>query len=362
MLVACLWPFDFNPSNKAHWLAKEPGVRFAGMGCVVSRETFPPLPRLSSDGSLTVEIAVRPTRLTDRYVSHILTFHPSDGPAPLVIGSWKNSALVRVGRRGGTGGRPFREVGARNAFAAGVTTVVTTVAGSKGTSLYLNGRLQRSAPNAVIERGSTGLGKLLLGISPYAGGWWRGDILGLKIYNRALSESEVLTSHEAYRKGTKLQEAVSEALIAEYGFREGLGNVAHDTTGNSPDLTIPREFRPLRRTFLSPPGVEARWSRSVVWDIALNIVGFIPYAFLAAWFLRTRAGASDRWKATAVVLSGFLLSLTVELVQGFLPTRSSSLVDLCTNTVGTAIGVVLFHALGTSSDVPYLQEGTRSSG
>lgn len=362
MLAACLWPFNFRPSNQVHWLPDGRGVRFSGLGYVVSREDYPQLAQLASDRSITVEVAVRPGRIATRHAPYILSFHPDSGPAPLVIGGWKSSAIVRVGRTGGSGTGRYREIGVRDAFVAGKVAVVTVVAGPQGTSVYLDGRLQVSAPLAAIAGETQPLGRLLLGISPTATSEWRGDILGLKIFNRALSAGEVLTSHEASQQGGKLDKAVSGALIANYAFREGSGHVVHDGRGQSPDLVIPEVFQPLRRVFLSWGGAESRWNRSAVGDVALNLLGFMPYAFLAMWFLRTPSARHDGWRATAVVLSGFLLSFVIEFIQAFLPTRSSSLVDLCANTAGTAIGVMAFFALGAALEARYSRPRPPSSG
>jgi len=42
-----------------------------------------------------------------------------------------------------------------------------------------------------------------------------------------------------------------------------------------------------------------------------------------------------------VVLAGFLISLTIEIIQVWLPTRYSSATDLFCNTAGTLFGVAL---------------------
>lgn len=348
MFAACLWPYDFAPANETRWVPGGRGIRFEGMGCIVSRQPFPSLERLSPGGSLTVEAVVRPAKLPRSGVPTILTFHRDAGPSPLMIGAWKNSLLVRLGRGGASDTRRYREIGSRDAFKPGDATVLTVAAGPAGTSLYLDGTLRQSFPDAALEGGDGGLGSLLLGISPTGSDEWKGDILGLRIYDRALTETEVRLSRETATAGVLAPRALQDAMVAAYDFDEGRGRVVRDKSGRSRDLLIPERYQPLERIILALPTDARRWRLSFVSDIVLNVLGFIPFAFLSTWALSLLTRLADGWKATGVVLAGALLSLTFELVQVLLPTRSSSLADLLTNVLGAAMGVALFHAAATS--------------
>ncbi|MEP6762836.1 MAG: VanZ family protein [Gemmatimonadaceae bacterium] len=73
-------------------------------------------------------------------------------------------------------------------------------------------------------------------------------------------------------------------------------------------------------------------------DLIMNIVMFMPLGFLYR-VTRPRNSRSAKWN---VVLLGALLSACIESAQLFETTRFSSLFDIATNTLGGAVGSMLY--------------------
>ena len=73
-------------------------------------------------------------------------------------------------------------------------------------------------------------------------------------------------------------------------------------------------------------------------DVASNLLGYFPLGFLLALTaLRTGRGAHCVARATLVCLT---LSLTMESLQAYLPTRVPSNLDLLLNVAGGGLGPV----------------------
>ncbi len=92
-------------------------------------------------------------------------------------------------------------------------------------------------------------------------------------------------------------------------------------------------------TFLIAP-----WPQYLVgFDVAVNVAGYAPLGFLLALAFM-RSGRTS-WALTAVVLGGAALSLCMETLQSYLPSRIPSNVDLALNTLGTWLGACTAWAL-----------------
>ncbi|MFH0134527.1 VanZ family protein [Variovorax sp. VaC1] len=81
-------------------------------------------------------------------------------------------------------------------------------------------------------------------------------------------------------------------------------------------------------------------------DLAINVVGYVPFGFLCALtVLRTRRSASV-WRAVLrATVAGAAIAFAMETLQSYLPARIPSNVDLGLNTAGTILGAVLAAAL-----------------
>jgi len=290
-------------------------------------------------------MTVRPKRVFNHGLPNILCLTAGEGQPALVIGAWRKSLVVRLGRPENPGRKKYIELGVDDVFDAGKTVHLVISLSPRGTEIFVDGSVGRSFPAAYLDISDSPLGRLLLGNSPTGDSLWRGDILALAVHDRALTPFEISQGETAGARANRIES--DGGLIARYRFDEMQGNLIPNTSGPRYDIVIPPYFSPLHRTVLEPPRGGERVTLSSILDIVLNVLGFIPFGFLAMSCLYPGTATALRWRATMAVLAGFSLSLFIELIQVFLPTRNSSLMDLAANTLGAAIGVfILFVVVG----------------
>jgi len=78
-----------------------------------------------------------------------------------------------------------------------------------------------------------------------------------------------------------------------------------------------------------------------IWDISLNILLFIPFGILAAE-IKKSSNKEYNVRYFPPVIYAFILSLSIEIIQLFLE-RSTSVIDLTANSLGSFIGVYLVN-------------------
>lgn len=357
MLVTGLWPFNFRPVNKVAWLSDRNGVNFYGYATIVSSIAWNKEQVLFfPDKSISLELWLHPLKETNS-LPRILTFYDEKTRDFIFLGQWKSHLDIRTRTDDPAARKPgksYQEMGLSNALLKDHDAFITITSEKEGSALYINGKLGIIYPRRHLLSGYNMEPpvSLILGNFTTCESYWMGHLLGLAIYNRALTAKQVFSSYQDWvHKGAPSVEG--NGCIALYLFDERKGRVVHDHLNSDNLLVIPEIFKPVKLTVLSVPWRhdDFQWNRSFFQDVAINIIGFIPFGFFCTGLMVK----SRRFKISSIymitIFLGFGLSLAIELLQVYLPTRDSSLTDLICNVVGTIIGLILFQ----KTDFPFCE-------
>jgi glycopeptide antibiotics resistance protein len=111
---------------------------------------------------------------------------------------------------------------------------------------------------------------------------------------------------------------------------------------NRHTLSMPNRFQMIQKVILEPPWKDFRWKFYYFEDIFMNLIGFIPFGFLTFTLLKSKP-KSQRGASIFVIVLGFLISILIETIQVYLPSRDSQAMDVLANTFGTYLGIILFR-------------------
>jgi hypothetical protein len=342
ILTAGLWPFGA-PKNGVAWTKGGSGLQFGHNGVVLSGKSFH---ADTAGNGCSVEVMLQP-ELKDGSGT-ILAFDNNPDPRlPFSLRQFGESLVIQhasvdsPGRRNRTWWKTDR------IFEQGKPVLLTITSGQRETTVYADGVRKAISSDAEFVRGDL-TGRLVLGNSTIRDGW-SGEISGLAIYGHALAPAQVQAHFERWAHGQSPLAAADQAPTSLYLFDEHQGTVVHDRLGTSNDLVIPSHYLVLHPPFLEPTWKQfrTRWDGWLQWsywsDACINVAGFVPLGLLfMARFSRERTTPLVR---AAVCALGLGISLFIEVVQYFLPTRDSSMTDVVTNTLGTTIGVGLYRPI-----------------
>jgi VanZ family protein len=332
ILTAGLWPFHA-PKNEVSWLSNGNGIHFGTHGVILSPNALG-LAGLRDSTSCSLEIWLQPANVD--VGGTILAFYT---PETRTVGFSLHQSIDDLFLRRGTYPRRVKaRLYVSHLFLQDKQPFVTITSGAQGMVVYVNGAPVRTSPAFGLSSKDLS-GQLIVGNHPLTDDGWHGDLKGLAIYDRELTTAEVLQHYDAWTTNQKAQ-IKNEGPVALYLFDEGRGDVVHRETNSGTDLRIPEHFLVLSAPFLETPWEEFRPSWSYWKDVLINIGGFVPLGFFfCAYFSSVRR--FDRALLATIVLGG-AVSLTIEVLQAFLPTRDSGMTDIITNTLGTSIGAFLY--------------------
>jgi VanZ family protein len=327
-LAAGLWPFSFREKNNVSWNQTGNGLHFGDPGMAVSEETFQGLP---GDQGRSIELWIEPDVSWE--ASTILSFYvPKTRPVLQVRQSGDDLVFTSARGIGDDLSRP-RNVFIDHAFHRNETVLITLCSSANSLEIYVNAVLKKSISGMRI-RGEDFQGTLIVGNAPYGNLSWKGEYRGLAFYDHALPADAIKENYATWQR--------NQAEIAQrnpstlYLFAEGKGERIRNRGRTGPDLIIPPNYAIPEPGFFVPFWKEYTPTGAYLKDLAINVFGLVPLGLCFAALFAWTKGRKRSWRY--VVVLGFLVSLTIEFIQAFMPTRFSGTTDLITNTAGTALG------------------------
>lgn len=335
ILVAGLWPFHA-PHNNVHWLDGGSVLKIAKYGSIVSAGEFAS-PGGEADNPCSLEIWLAAGRASAS--GSILAFYRPDAhKSPFALRQSRSVLSIESLFKGQRQNGSRTKVYVDNFFSHPKLVLITLSSNLAGTSVYADGAFVKTLPNFRFSPQDL-TGRLILGNSPSSTYEWSGELKGLAIYERSMEPAEITEHYREWISGNAPKP--STGAIALYRFDEGGGNRIHNQVNAATDLTIPPRFFILDEQFLERPWKEFRNDWHYWKDVAVNIAGFVPLGLL--FFAYFSTVGKVRNPLVLAIFFGFSISLIIEVGQAFLPTRNSGMTDLITNTLGTAVGALLFR-------------------
>ena len=337
-----LRPKGLKLENPVSIIADEAAISFKQNGIayvddMVSRTTWDNL------NSFTLELAVEPDGNGGQGFGALLMLHDGSDQRQLFVGQWGSSLVVMNGNDYDHT-RRLPRLTAKDAFSSRKKRLVTILAGNDGTYLYLDGELISSNTRWQLKIPRFGQKlRMILGNSVTGRNSWIGNIYGVSIYNTAFAAAKVKRHYEMWKQNKRLSYDYDNNLLAAYNFQSISDHYVEDLSGHNRPLIIPENPIVLEKRFLNPPWKDLKLGKSLYIDVTINLIGFIPLSFVLSGFIRSLGLNPKRRYTFILIIFCCCISLIIEILQGWMATRSSSMLDLILNTISAYIGIWLFN-------------------
>ena len=337
ILIAALYPFHA-PINQVSHLSDRDGLFLGEYGSILSSAEFKTT--TAQVGFCTLEFVVKPA---EAFASgDIAAFSTQSDPVHFEIGQRGSDLFVIREIPDDSRHRTFAHIAVDDVFRLRNTLFIAITSGPYGTSVYLDGARVKAFPQFSFTSRDL-IGRLVIGNSPVGNTSWSGYVSEIGIFEREWTEAQVLRHYADWTtsRGTGL--ARNDSAKALYVFNERTGGIVHNQVSLEPNLEIPKHYFVLHPQFLRAPWEEFEGNWDYLENFTINIAAFIPLGtFMSAYFssvLRIKRPLK------IAILTGLVLSLSIEILQGFLPTRDSGMTDIITNATGAALGAWLYFLL-----------------
>ena len=181
-----------------------------------------------------MELWLRPAAKPNTRLPQIFSFWDGILPDLFQIGQWKDSLILRTRSLHSKAARGYRERGSGHTLIKDQKIFLTLTSSPAGTRLYQNGEQVKEFPGyPLLKDMPPGGGAFVLGNSSIGKSYWEGRIYGLALYNRVLSNQEVLENYSCWSRRDYQTLKSPSGLVALYTFYEGKGDWAANLARNS---------------------------------------------------------------------------------------------------------------------------------
>jgi VanZ family protein len=331
-----LKPKGFRFHNQVEWLQDRNGINFKNIGMAYSQKT---LGEIGISDSISIVAELKPFR-TGRQLSKIISIVDDEGRELLVFQQWQKGVEVVLWD---TAQNRMRKIGLGDALSKDASRL-TAISISRSEMKLFSEKLPgvRRSRRINLPLGFLSRGRLILGLSVNGTSAWRGEIRGLALFKNELSEETIQACSRVWKNGESLSALAKNPPAALYLFDGRAGNNIADRSGNGWNLHIPIYPKFFKYEVLMPFPDSNKIDRGLLLDIIINFFGFFPIGG-CAYMLFLSSGSSGRKSAILAVACAVFISFGIELIQAFIPTRSSQLIDVFFNGAGAWTCVMLMR-------------------
>jgi len=344
-----LKPNGFNFSNGVNWITDQPGIRFGKYG-IAYTNPFIEYGRenISEPNNFSIEIALKLKSYREKGFNIILAIHSGKESDNLLLGQ-VHSRIYLVSGDDYDLKRNTKRIRLNLDSPSPAIQFVTITTGQKGSAVYLNGQLVRTKKDLTLQIPNGSKARLLLGNSIYGKHSWQGDVYGLAFYGYTLTAQDIKLHFNKWFQERNFSFAKKDNPLVLYLFNEKGGLKALDHANGNHHLEIPLRMHTFKKKILSAEWSGFKFNKIINEDNFINLLGFMPFGFiLAATFIKL-GGTFEKHYFLITIFFCFAVSLIIEIVQAWIPSRSSDLVDLILNTLGALIGSVILSFLSCGS-------------
>ncbi len=326
-----LKPKGYRFINQVRWFENSNDIAFTNIGMVYSKKV---LGEIGISDSMSIIMAIKPYR-TGRILSRIIAIVNDDGNDLFTVDQWMKG--IEITLWDGNGKR-VKKAGIGEALSADSFRLLTIGINDREMWLITGDSLISKAQRAIrFPPGHFNNGRIILGLSANGRNPWRGEMAGLGLFGRVVNEDVVTTFIKKWRGKSSFKSLADEKPEALFYFNERSGRTVADQSGNRWDLDIPVLPKMFKYEVLEILPDLSGLDKSLLSDLTINLLGFIPFG--GCFYLLFSSLLNSRKKSLFLTIAAALgISISIELFQVFIPTRTSQLIDVILNGAGAWAG------------------------